>query len=223
MEFKFSLLAADTSRSRIYLKALQINKLLPNYVILLDNINKETTDKLPGQINNDCDLEIIIKNLKLPYEIANTKNINSDKAVDLIKKLNEEIVIYSGYGGGILREKILSTNKKFLHVHGGYLPDFKGSTTNYYSLLSEKNLGASSIFLTSDIDGGPVLIRKKFKKPKDCKNIDHETDSFLRAEVLVETLKMLKNGKIDIKKFNNQGNMYYIIHPVLKHIAMLAK
>ena len=48
----------------------------------------------------------------------------------------------------LLKEKILDTGKKFLHIHGGYLPDYKGSTTNYYSLINENTIGASAIFLT---------------------------------------------------------------------------
>ena len=51
---------------------------------------------------------------------------------------------------------------KFLHIHGGYVPAFKGSTTNYYSLLAEGQLGASAIFLTEDLDSGPKLHRQKF-------------------------------------------------------------
>ena len=43
----------------------------------------------------------------------------------------------------------LNIEKKFLHVHGGYLPDYKGSTTNYYSLINENTIGASAIFLTT--------------------------------------------------------------------------
>ena len=114
--------------------------------------------------------------------------------------------------------------EKFLHVHGGYLPDYKGSTTNYYTLLAEKSVGASSIFLTLDIDSGPILNRCKFPVPPDALELDHIYDSAARAKVLIQTLKdyqakgefsYIKNDKTE------KANLYYIIHPVLKHLAIM--
>ena len=37
-------------------------------------------------------------------------------------------------------------------------------------------MGASSLFLTKDIDCGPVLVREKFAAPIDRTEIDHTFD-----------------------------------------------
>ena len=115
------------------------------------------------------------------------------------------------------------TGKRFLHVHGGYLPDYKGSTTNYYSLLDGNNMGATSIFLSEEIDSGPILVKKQFPAPDDRKDIDHFYDSILRAKVLVDTLKEYSmNGKFIFgENTNGKGETYYIIHPVLKTAYLL--
>ena len=135
----------------------------------------------------------------------------------------ENIFIFSGYGGVLLKEKILDCGKKFLHIHGGYLPDYKGSTTNYYSLIDDNTIGASAIFLTKDIDCGPVLLRKKFTPPNDRTEIDHSSDSEARAKVLIECLQNYVNsGNWEYELKNNiGGETFYIIHPVLKHLAIL--
>ena len=122
----------------------------------------------------------------------------------------------------MLRKSLIDCGKKFLHVHGGYLPDFKGSTTNYYSLLVDRSVGASSIFLSADIDSGPILHRSKFSAPPSCMELDHIYDSAARAKVLVETLRdYQKNSKFCSLELDSEGKLYYIIHPVLKHIAIL--
>jgi len=123
----------------------------------------------------------------------------------------------------ILRDEILLTEKKFLHIHGGYLPNYKGSTTNYFSLINENILGASSIFLTKDIDCGPIILRKKFPPPLERDSIDHTYDSQVRAEVLIKTLKNYNScGKFQFElKTNIGGETFYIIHPVLKHLAII--
>lgn len=240
------MIAGDTSRSRAYLQALMRNELLPNYVLVLEN----ASDKLlPGQLEksqSDLESELIIEadecwceadfdsakplkvlldELGILYEVSTSKDINDPSVIEVVRRRTETVFIYSGFGGALLRQDVLSTGKQFLHVHGGYLPDYKGSTTNYYSLIVENTLGASAIFLSEEIDSGPVLLRRKFPPPKNRQAIDHIYDSGARAKVLVETLKnYLKYGgwKFELPA-NKGGEIYYIIHPVLKHIAILDK
>ena len=97
-----------------------------------------------------------------------------------------------------------------------------GSTCNYYSIIKSDFIGAASIIMNEQIDAGPVLISKKFKSPKNKLLIDHYYDPLIRAIVLLETIKNLFNDKLIENSINNKvGDMYYVIHPVLKHISIL--
>jgi len=238
------MIVADTSRSKAYLQALSRHDLLPARVLVLRN---SATKPLPGQLDlknsyrnmrrerNECwsetgfdiseSLEDTLMRMELSTEALNCSDINHVDVVEKVRATPEPVMIYSGYGGVLLKKEILSTGKRFLHVHGGYLPDYKGSTTNYYSLLVEGTLGASSLFLSAEIDGGPVLRRRKFPPPPDLLSIDHVYDSAARARVLVETLKeYVRDGEWRFELPENAGgDTYYIIHPVLKHIAILAE
>lgn len=236
------LILADTSRSRAYLAALERHEILPSWVLLLDDgsiANKagkaDRGDFFVLEESNleDCwsencfspdrPLQPWLDELGLNYQISNSRDINSEKVIGLISQATPSILIYSGYGGVLLHKSLLACGKKFLHVHGGYLPDFRGSTTNYFSLLKDKFIGASSIFLTDKIDCGPILKRRKFPPPPNCEQIDHIYDSAVRAFVLVETLKdFLKHGEWRYADtLNKCGGVFYIIHPILKHLAIL--
>jgi methionyl-tRNA formyltransferase len=155
--------------------------------------------------------------------ISNTQDIHSTHVIELIARAKPSVMIYSGYGGVLLRDCLIDCGKRFLHIHGGYLPEFKGSTTNYYSLISDKHIGASAIFLSNDIDSGPLLYRKKFSIPKSCLEIDHIYDSAARARVLVDVLKDYKNNQkwSYLTNVEEKSKLFYIIHPVLKHLAIL--
>lgn len=240
------MIVADTSRSRAYLQALVRNELLPAYILLLEHDSGEV---LPGQANSinvpsekslnfekdDCwseadfnrilPIKPLLDKLKIPYEVSQTTDINHLSVVNFIKKRVEPVFIFSGFGGVLLGKDLLNTGKKFLHVHGGYLPDYKGSTTNYYSLIDEGSIGASSIFLNEVIDSGSILMRKKFPPPLNKQEIDHKYDSAARAKILVETLqKYMQLGNWDFElPCEHVGETFYIIHPVLKHIAILDK
>lgn len=218
------MVAADTTRTRLYLIELIKNNLLPSKILLLLN---EGTELLPGQKAFDTKDKLIklIKGAGIEYSIASNGDINSDKVVSEIESMPEQVFIFSGYGGVLLRDNVLGTGKSFLHIHGGYLPDYKGSTTNYYSLIQENKIGASAIFLTKNIDSGPILLRKKFQAPKDRKNIDHVSDSEVRALVLIECLQnYVDSGEWSFEsEHNDEGESFYIIHPVLKHLAIIGR
>ena len=219
-----AMVAADTTRTQYYIKELIKHKLLPNYILLLLNNDK---DLLPGQSESKTDNELVmlLEKENIQYYIASNNDINSSEVVEIISNRSESVFIFSGFGGVLLHNNILEVGKKFLHVHGGYLPEYKGSTTNYYSLIDENTIGASSIFLTKEIDCGPVLLRKKFSAPKDRTEIDHIYDSEARSKVLIETLKhYVKSGGWDFELESNKGGeTFYIIHPVLKHLAILGE
>ena len=220
---KVAMVAADTIRTKYYIEELIKNNLHPQYVLLL--LNRK--DKLlPGQKNTNCDHELIslLSDAGINYSIAPNTNINSIEVITAIRNRPEQYFIFSGYGGVLLKEKILNTGKKFLHMHSGYLPDYKGSTTNYYSLISENKIGASAIFLTKEIECGPIILRKKFSPPIDRKQIDYNSDSEVRAKVLIECLQNYVNsGMWEYELENNYGGeTFYIIHPLLKHIAILS-
>lgn len=235
---EFGMIAADTSRTRAYLSALERNGLLPAWVLLLETSADESR---PGQakssrnlladdpawpesvFNPTAPLRPWLDRLGIRYDVSPVADINAPETIELIAACSPQVLVFSGFGGALLRDAVLGTGKQFLHVHGGYLPDFKGSTTNYYSLLAEGQLGASSLFLTAEIDSGPVIIRRRFTAPTDRTRIDHVYDSAARASVLVDTLKAWRacgHWNVELPA-SRGGDTYYIIHPVLKHLAIL--
>ena len=219
------IIAAETTRSSIYIQSMIKYNLIPSFCIFLRNSKKD----LPGQKNkkiifkkkfhsknwseanldpNKNILNMLIKN-KIKHKIFYTKDINSSSIYQFLKKRREKVFL-------------ICLNKKFLHIHGGFLPDYRGSTTNYYSILEKGYLGSSSIFLSTKLDSGTILERKKFSVPKDLHEYDHRYDSASRAKVLVKTLKNYVKRKkwITLKNKLSKGDNYYIIHPVLKNIII---
>ena len=221
--YDVAMVAADTIRTKYYIEELIKSNLQPHYVLLLLNKNDQL---LPGQkvIKFENELINLLVDSDINYSIAPNENINSVEVINIIENRSERYFIFSGYGGVLLKESILDIGKKFLHIHGGYLPDYKGSTTNYYSLINENIIGASAIFLTKKIDCGPIILRKKFSPPSDRTEIDYNSDSEARAKVLIKCLQNYVNSgswKYELER-NSGGETFYIIHPILKHIAILS-
>jgi methionyl-tRNA formyltransferase len=238
MEFRFGMVAADTSRTRAYINALALADLVPEWVLVLG-----APDGMPGQCKQNVEtsgvperwpeakfdsaapLIPLLENIGWKFSRSSSPNINDPEVIGLLKKSPLELFVYSGYGGALLRKEVLAIEKKFLHIHGGFLPDFKGSTTNYYSLLKNGSIGASAILLNEEIDSGPIIKRFSTTEKFDRLQLDHVYDSALRARILVSVLNSWKvENKFLTSGFSNEGGRtYFIIHPLLKHIAILSK
>jgi methionyl-tRNA formyltransferase len=214
------LIATETSRSFIYLQSLLANELIPSRVLLLSD---ETGEVAPGQQPNGSAVSKYLITNKIDHDVLRTREVNHKSVIDYLHNLNlPEIYIYSGYAGAILGKEILSLGKKFLHIHGGYLPKYKGSTTFYYSILEENCVGYSAIFLSEKIDAGQILLRRKFPIPTNLNDFDHIEDPKLRATTLIEVLlRFIKTKKWNETIIPNiETPYYYIIHPVLKNLAI---
>ena len=209
-----SMLGAETRRTRAYINALRDNDLLPSTLVLMKSV--VTGDKF--------DIEEAARAAGVPVIVVEAEDVNSTDVIAAIDQLPQRFVIYSGPAGTIVRRPLFATGKKFIHVHPGRLPDFRGSTTIYYSLLAEKKIELSALLLNEEIDGGPVIGRAEFDPPADRSTIDYGFDPTIRASLLVSVLReYAEQGRFrEQAQAQGVGESYYIIHPVLKHIAILA-
>jgi len=238
---EYSMLLANNNRSKAYLQNLIKNHLIPKKVIFLNDDNVE----LPEHTENDkiissgtkqkfirrlLDLDIsfdekkhilsTIKENNIEHIVLDTIDINTLDVINEVAKINGEYIVYSGPGGMILGVNILSQGKKFIHVHPGWLPKYRGSTTIYYSMLAKSEVGASVILFEGGIDEGPILYRKKYKINEKGIDFDYVLDPLIRAKTLVD---FLKRGSVCLKEQSEHDNTntYYIVHPFIKHASIL--
>lgn len=208
-----ALLGAETARTRAYLDALRAADLMPKNMVLLRR-------KADGSAH---DIEKAATGLNLI--VVEAEDVNDPSVVQAVAALPEPYVIFSGPGGAIVRQALFGTGKRFLHVHPGRLPEFRGSTTIYYSLLKENRVQASAILLEEGIDTGPIIGQASFAPPADRTDIDRDYDADIRAKLLVRVLQDYQiTGRFEeVPQPPADSPAYYIIHPVLKHLAILAK
>jgi len=94
---------------------------------------------------------------------TNSQNINSKNSINLIKESKNNLFFNTGKQ---IYKKILEVNKKFIHIHPGYLPEIKGADGSLWHIKQYGNLGVSSFFMNKEIDGGLVIEKEKLPAPK---------------------------------------------------------
>lgn len=209
MKNNFSIIVSNTSRSYQYLRQLKKNKLIPKDIIYLnDGSNNPITKKI--KLNKFFFPKIIVKSFYTNY-------INNNVARFLLSK-NTNYIIYSGYPGVIERNNKVLKSKKLIHSHPGKLPQYRGSTTIYYSILKEDKIYCSTIILNKNLDSGKILLIIKYPIPKKISQIDNEYDDKIRAKNIVFILKKYDKLKVTKKKIK-KNNPYYVIHPLLRSLV----
>lgn len=224
------LLCGVSFRTYAYLQAMIKEGIYPKKCLVLEEIKencvvkRKNTETDNRYFRVDENLIELMERYGIEYQLLNTKDANSDIVFERLKNITEKYVIYSGYGGCILGERLFRINKKFIHIHAGILPQYRGSTTAYYSILKEDKIGATGIFMNEKIDEGDIILAKSFPIPEDNVDIDYIYEPWVRASVLTEIMKnYLNTEKIEGgKQETNDEETYYIIHPVLKHITLLS-
>ncbi|GAU09385.1 formyltransferase family protein [Desulfoplanes formicivorans] len=229
------IITADTARSKAYTQAMIENGIKIKGGIFFEASGPKTgqTKKIPERewpgspvylpdlsLNLEQSLHEACKTVKT----VTATHINDAPISEAITELKPELIIYSGYGSQIVGEHLINGSAPFLHIHSGWLPDFRGSTTTYFHLLATRNCGVSAILLEKEIDTGPILARKSYPKPPKNIDIDYLYDCAIRADLLCQVLLHYGNHHVlpqVIPQQPDKGNTYYVIHPVLKHIAIL--
>ena len=156
-----------------------------------------------------------------PYEEVSTTDVNSDTILELIKQSDCDLIVFAGYGGQILKKEHFEQGKKYLHMHPGKLPIERGSTTFYYSILNKRNLTVTAFYMTEKIDAGENVLFKEYVIPPQSVDIDRWVDNVIRADCFKDALYRIKKGET-FGINNAPSEEYYVIHPVLKHIALLS-
>jgi len=229
-------LAARTARSQAYAQCMAVHGFEPEQVLIYG----EPGNGRPGQSGDvawvDMSQSIFVPDLSRSLEDScqgegwklttlGSESVNATELVQKLREISPDMVVYSGYGGEIVGEELLGLNIPFLHIHGGWLPDYRGSTTIYYSILQDRNCSASAILLSNTIDAGPVIARETYPVPPAGIDVDYIYDPAIRADLLVKVLgDYARQGGWHAMRSQapDEGRDYYVIHPVLKHLAMLA-
>lgn len=230
---KTLLLCGHTSRSVAYVQALSNANIQPDNVIVYGKPKGNISTIRALNNNVDTDVELFSPNLEIDilqslndsqweYSLTQATELHDPSLLSLIETFSPDLIIYSGYGGQMVPASLLS-HFSVLHIHSGWLPDYRGSTTLYYQIIDENACAASAILLDEQIDTGDIVARKRYPIPESGVDVDYLYDNMIRADLLVETLKLWSDPTQQWQKTTQTQDSlpYFIIHPLLKHLALL--
>lgn len=214
-------------RARAYLQAMVRSEQAPDHAVLLGDDEHDVHrvqwgDPPAPDFDPREDLRTTLARAGITTTRVPTLDINEGAVADAIRATGARWVVFTG--GGLLRANCLASAPNWIHVHPGWLPDQRGSTCIHYGLLLNGRVGVSALLMRAGIDRGPILLRRWFRPDPRWTpaSLDHAADAWMRTQVLVQTLQGLAapHALTPTEQPSSSGQTYYVIHPVLKHLAL---
>ena len=157
----------------------------------------------------------IIRNHAIPLVQLNALTANNKAVIDYFSDCDLDIWLV--IGGGILRKGILSTGKKFINCHKGYLPDIRGLSATHWAILCGSPYGASAHFINEDLDDGPIIARRIYPIPRAASDMEVAlSEAYMIGDIAFHAVRAVADGLPTIP--NEGGTYYHAIHPALAEI-----
>jgi methionyl-tRNA formyltransferase len=145
--------------------------------------------------------------LGLPY--FEPEDPNHPDAVQTLRAENAEVFVLAGYRK-ILKAPVIELPKRMcINLHGGKVPDYRGSSPMNWSLINgETSFSLSVLRVDPGIDAGEVLSDATFIGPDTTIAELHEIANRSFPEQLLATLERLANGTLEPRP-QPPGGAYY--------------
>jgi methionyl-tRNA formyltransferase len=145
--------------------------------------------------------------------VIDVENINEDKAVSLLRKLNPDVVCVNGTN--LLREPMLevipSLRLGVINLHTGLSPYSRGGNCNLFMLLEghPELVGLTIHHIDSGIDSGDIIITARPDlEPNDSYEII-EAKTFRRGvELMLVAIRQLEEGRAQRVKQWEAGKLF---------------
>jgi len=136
---------------------------------------------------------------------------NTHECREKLCSIAADLFILAGYGKILKRKIIVIPRVMTINLHGGKLPEYRGSSPMNWSLINgETTFGISIIKVDSGVDTGDILAESIFSIGQDDTIRDlHNKANKHFPEMLVEVLGKLSKGELWPKKQDTTGCAYY--------------
>lgn len=140
------------------------NEVLKSLLTTNINLKLVVTRKLEGKFPYYDEEDLDELSNRLGVEVVTDVNVNSAEFKKYLSSLNLDLIIVSSFHQ-IIKEEIINLPKKgIINFHPSLLPKYRGpNPLNWVLLNSEEFTGVTVHKLVKNIDGGDILLQKKYR------------------------------------------------------------
>lgn len=161
------------------------------------------------------------KALEFDLPVFQFEKIKAPEAVSAIRSLKPDIMITAAFGQILSKEILDIPHLGCINVHASLLPKYRGAAPVEWAIMKgEKVTGITAMMTDIGLDTGDMILKKTLEIGSDetGAELTHRL-SVLGAEVLLDTLKLVQQGKAArIKQDEKEMSYYPMLNKETGHI-----
>ncbi len=122
-------------------------------------------------------------------------DINEDKYIEEIISLNPDLII--AYGCSLIKPPLIKYfSNRFLNVHLGLSPYYRGSGTNFFPLVNNEPeyVGATFMYIDEGIDTGDIIHQIRARVFRQ--DTPHQIGNRLISDIAIEYINIINNFNV---------------------------
>ena len=136
--------------------------------------------------------------IKHGIEVYQFEKIKQEAGLKALKSLEPDILITAAFGQILSKDILDIPSKGCINVHGSLLPKYRGAAPIQWAIINGETVtGITTMYTNIGLDTGDIILKKEIEIGFDETAGElFERMAPLGAELLIETLKEIENGKI---------------------------
>ena len=147
--------------------------------------------------------------------------VKFEKLISTVKRFEKERCIYACFSGEKVNTEVLDLFDGLIHAHPGVLPEMRGSTTFFYSLILEKSITVTVFNMVASLDRGEPLHVETFNFDNlDLSKLENYVDPYLRAVAMGNSFVYPSLGiEHEHEKSRCKSRELYVAHPIVRRLS----
>jgi len=140
-------------------------------------------------------VKVVAQQMGLP--VFQPEKLNVPESLQVIANAKPDVLVVVAYGR-ILKEECLAIPPKgCINVHPSLLPKYRGPAPIQHAILNgDEVTGVTTMFMDAGMDTGDIILQREVPiDPEDTAGTLSEKLSIVAADLLVETLKLVEEGR----------------------------
>ncbi len=126
-------------------------------------------------------------------EVYQPNSVKTEETLDLVKKLNPDLIVVVAYGKILPQELIDIPKKGIINVHSSLLPKYRGAAPIHAAIINgETESGVTIMDIVEELDAGDIILQKKTPiYERDTLEDLHDRLAIIGSEALLEAVEMI--------------------------------
>ncbi|MGN1457030.1 MAG: methionyl-tRNA formyltransferase [Acutalibacteraceae bacterium] len=143
-------------------------------------------------------------------EVFQPKTLKDGTALEILKKLNPEMIVVVAYGKILPKEIIDLPEYGCINVHASLLPEYRGAAPIQWAVLDgKKKTGVTAMYMDIGLDTGDMLMKSETEiGENETADELHDRLSVLGSELIVKVVHSALDGTLTREKQDDSKSCY---------------